>query len=242
MIKLNLARYRYRLPRLYSSVPAATSGGQKSYSLSGEDRILAHILQSLNVSRVNYIDIGAKQPNKDNNSYFFYCNGGRGLIIDPDELQCEKFKTQRPDDVVINAVVSETRAELNFYRFAPNNLSTMNESSADYLLKSGMCKLMEKVKIKTLPLAELIQDYYFEDELHVLSVAGETNNANMFDGLSTLSKKPATICVETLQHDVLGKPSKNLEIIENITSQGYMHYADTFINSIFVLKTDWLSK
>jgi hypothetical protein len=42
------------------------------------------------------------------------------------------------------------------------------------------------------------------------------------------------ICVETIHYDADSKPQRNREIVQLLTDNGYMIYAETSINTIFV--------
>jgi hypothetical protein len=47
------------------------------------------------------------------------------------------------------------------------------------------------------------------------------------------------LCVETISYELSGNGKKDLELIDFVLSKGYMLYADTNINTIFVKKTFW---
>lgn len=50
---------------------------------------------------------------------------------------------------------------------------------------------------------------------------------------------PIVICVETISFSTQGKGIKNEHLIEFIKSNGYLLYADTYNNSIFVKEAVW---
>ena len=51
--------------------------------------------------------------------------------------------------------------------------------------------------------------------------------------------RPAVICVETLSFSTSGNGIKNNTIIAFLEGRGYMVYADTYINTIFVCQEKW---
>jgi len=51
--------------------------------------------------------------------------------------------------------------------------------------------------------------------------------------------RPTCICVETLTYEKNNEPRKITEINDYMIRQGYMLYADTYINSIFVDQEQW---
>ena len=50
---------------------------------------------------------------------------------------------------------------------------------------------------------------------------------------------PKVICIETISFSNQSKGSKNTDLIDFIIDKGYILYADTFLNSIFVKKEVW---
>jgi hypothetical protein len=54
--------------------------------------------------------------------------------------------------------------------------------------------------------------------------------------LPTWPARPTVICVETTSNSVHGRGRKNQGLIDGLLAQGYLLYADTFSNSIFVLR------
>ena len=50
---------------------------------------------------------------------------------------------------------------------------------------------------------------------------------------------PIVICIETISFSTSGNGIKNKKLIEYIESKGYLSYADTNINTIFVRKSLW---
>jgi hypothetical protein len=54
--------------------------------------------------------------------------------------------------------------------------------------------------------------------------------------------KPSVVCLETISYSETGNGQKNKEIINFLIGKGYMIYADTYINTIFVEEEKWLKK
>jgi hypothetical protein len=55
-------------------------------------------------------------------------------------------------------------------------------------------------------------------------------------------KGPLVICAETVTFSEKDRGVKKQDLIKLICSKGYMVYADTFINTIFVKESAWLNK
>ena len=56
----------------------------RSFAQCGEDRIAAFILDTLSMPQPTYLDLGANDPCRLNNTFFFYLRGGRGVLVEPD--------------------------------------------------------------------------------------------------------------------------------------------------------------
>jgi hypothetical protein len=50
---------------------------------------------------------------------------------------------------------------------------------------------------------------------------------------------PKVICIETVSYSRGGQGCKNDLLVQSLCSQGYLLYADTYINSIFVQEHLW---
>src|SRR5689334_8739949 len=82
-----------------------------SHSQQGEDLIVASMCESLRIPKPTYLDIGAADPIRDNNTYLLYEQGCRGVLVEPNPAFCRKLKSQRPGDKVLNIGVASTDQE-----------------------------------------------------------------------------------------------------------------------------------
>ena len=72
-----------------------------SFSQFGEDLVLEHLLPSKGF----YVDIGANHPVTHSNTWLFYRNGWRGIVVEPNPQLAKLHRHRRPGDVVIEAAV-----------------------------------------------------------------------------------------------------------------------------------------
>ena len=61
-------------------------------------------------------------------------------------------------------------------------------------------------------------------------------------GIDFKKDSPAVICLETISFSSLGRGKKNYSLIDYLEKKGFLLYADTNINSIFVQKKIWQRK
>ena len=64
----------------------------------------------------------------------------------------------------------------------------------------------------------------------------------IIEGIDIMLSYPKVICIETMSFSKNGKGKKNTLLIEFIKQKGYILYADTNINSIFVKKELWVNR
>lgn len=96
--------------------------GIVSYAQNFEDvmlwRALGHIEKGF------YIDIGAQDPVVDSVSKAFYEHGWRGVHVEATPAYAEALRKNRPDELVIEAAVSDHIGEMTFYEIPETGLST----------------------------------------------------------------------------------------------------------------------
>lgn len=84
-----------------------------SYAQNFEDIILWRALKR--IDRGFYIDIGAHDPKIDSVSKLFYENGWRGINVEPLPFKCDELRRDRPDEIVLQAAVSNEDGVIQFY-------------------------------------------------------------------------------------------------------------------------------
>jgi len=214
---------------------------QLVYAQSGEDLILAHLFYKLNIQKPTYLDIGANHPAYISNTYYFYLRGSRGVCIEPNPYLFKKIKKARPKDDVINAGVGfNERSEADFYLFPDeaNGLSTFSKEEADYWGRVGMKNIgkIEYEKVIKLPLITInsVMEKYFNKTPDFISLDVEGLDLEILQSLDFNRNSPKVICVETLLYDEHQNESKNPGIISFLQKKGYVIYADTHVNTIFI--------
>src|SRR4051794_18414209 len=59
------------------------NGPRLSFAQQGEDLVVDSLFGALKVAKPTYLDIGAYEPIRSNNTYLFYRQGGRGVLVEP---------------------------------------------------------------------------------------------------------------------------------------------------------------
>ena len=117
--------------------------------------------------------------------------------------------------------------------------STMNtfcEQTAARLDIETDLKIQKIKKIPVLPISEILSEHSNNKFPQLLSVDIEGLDHLVIQSIEkySIDKRPVVICIETIEYAEKTVPKKIMSIVENLQSLGYFHYADTWINSIFV--------
>ncbi len=211
-----------------------------TYSQSGEDAIIHYIFQCIGISKPSYIDIGAHHPFRLNNTALFYSKGSRGINIEPDPLLFEEFVKYRKEDINLNIGISDTEGELDFYRMSSATMNTFSKKEAEQLVEQSGFQVEKILKIKVQHIENIIQTYHHGVFPDLLTLDVEGLDFEIIQTINYEKNYPIVICVETMSFSENGQGEKNFEMIEFLKDKNYIHYADTYINSIFVKKDRWM--
>ncbi|MFA6087612.1 FkbM family methyltransferase [Mucilaginibacter sp.] len=208
-----------------------------SNSQAGEDRIIQYLFSSMGISSFSYIDIGANDPIGCNNTYLFYNWGCRGVLVEPDLNFSERIKSARPNDIVVNAAISnEGNKNADFFVFNEPSLNTLSKEDAEMRVKSGMYKLTETRSIRLITIEDIIHENLNGTVPHLISLDIEGVDYQVLKAFD-FEKYPVPVwIVETCEYSENHIKPKVTSIIDLMLSKGYFVFADTYINTIFVDK------
>ena len=204
-----------------------------SYAQCGEDIILDFLFSSLLREKGFFVDIGANDPVKYNNTYSLYRAGWRGVNIDPQISCISKFKKVRPGDSNLNIGVGEKSGFADFFVMVPNTLSTFDESLAKDYIEMGH-KLEEKKRIPIKSVGDLIKEKVLPLKIDLLSLDTEGGELSFLKQFIAAGVYPDVVICETAEYAAsIQKTVKETSLIEEIKSLGYTVFADTYLNTIF---------
>lgn len=214
---------------------------QKSYSQSGEDIILSFIFKALKIDKPTYLDVGAFDPYEDSNTAIFYEKGSRGINIEPVLERYKKFVSERPDDINLNVVISDREGSAAFYILSSEKMSTLLKLKADDLTNSHKMKTKEIRNVKLTTINKIIEDYCGGIFPDLFSLDVEGMDLAVLHSIDWKKYAPLVMCVETASYSTNGNEIKDTELISYLESVGYMIYADTRINTIFVKRDRYIN-
>ena len=136
----------------------------KSWSEHGEDTLLLKIGEGLEVLKDGfYVDVGANLPTRRSNTFALYCQGMRGLCLEPNLELAALFEKARDEDDVVCAAVGDTFSVASFWRFNFHVFSTCSESVAQGRLEGTnqmQSSLQRSSLVPMIPLRELLKEYF----------------------------------------------------------------------------------
>ena len=120
---------------------------KKSYSISSVDLVIDRLFR--NKKKGIYIDIGCNHPIKYNNTFLLFKKGWNGINIDLDKKSIKEFNIFRPNDLNIEAAISDKEEEKNIYFYHErSSINTLSKNLMRFRKKKP--KLIYKTKTQTL--------------------------------------------------------------------------------------------
>lgn len=213
---------------------------RKSYSQCGEDLIVSYIFNTLKVARPSYLDIGAHHPYYLSNTYLFYRLGGRGVCIEPDPFLFRRFLRGRKRDTNLNVGMAGERGSLNLHVFTSRTLNTFSEEEAARFVAAGHQQVSTHT-IDVMTFAEIVRRC-FDKAPDFVSLDTEGMDLQILRSIDFAEIHPTVFCIETITYSRTGEGKKLTDIDDIMIENGYMKYADTHINSIYVDRERWLAQ
>jgi FkbM family methyltransferase len=215
---------------------------KKSYSQSGEDLIIKFLFQILGIAKPSYIDIGAHHPFYLSNTALFYEAGSTGVNIEPDPGLISEFIKNRSHDINLNIGIGKKEGNADFYIISTPTLNTFSKTEAENYKKEGDYHIKEVINVPINTLHNVIEKHCGGKFPDLLSVDAEGVDEIIIKSIDYENNYPIIICVETLTFSETRNGKKNQELIDYITKNGYLIYADTNINTIFIKEEYWRNK
>ncbi|MDX2479301.1 MAG: FkbM family methyltransferase [Desulfuromusa sp.] len=211
---------------------------QKSYSQCGEDLIVNYIFNILKIAHPTYLDIGAHHPRFLSNTYLFYRQGCKGVNIEPDPFLFGKIKRSRGRDVNLNVGLASKQGSLKLHVFSSRTLNTFSEDEAKKYVQEGHEQIaLHDIEVLTF---EDIMKQHMDRTPDFISLDVEGMDLEILQSIDFSHYQPTVFCIETITYSRGGEGEKLTVIDDMMAENGYMKYADTYINTIYVKKDRWL--
>jgi len=206
----------------------------ESYSQAYEDVLIERIAGWFNISISSYVDVGAYHPCELSNTYRFYLAGARGVVVDPNPQLQALYRKYRADDLFLNAAIgAEQSGRVTYFVIDPDTLSGTDRASAEQAQRFGH-RLVAEIDVPVLALSSVIAQCSRSGVVDFLSVDVEGAEDKVLDSNDWGVFRPKIVCLETIIYDPVSPRKKRWDLVEKMTSYGYVRVAETWINSIFV--------
>lgn len=173
-------------------IPSLTAVDRVSYAQNMEDILLDRLFRG---ETGTYLDIGANHPLVDNNSYFFYSRGWRGLNLEPSPALQRLFLQERPEDLSLAVAASDADGERPFYEVVDcGGLSTMSAEIAAEHAARGHEVREQRVAVRSV--ASLVEQYQI-DPPEFVSIDVEGHEIEVLRGLPLERWQPKVLVVES---------------------------------------------
>jgi FkbM family methyltransferase len=214
---------------------------KKSYAQCGEDLIIEYLFTVLGIKQPFYLDLGAHHPTYLSNTYFFYEKGFTGVCVDADPSLIAAFENIRPRDKILNLGVGVEESLLDFYLMSTKTLNTFSKAEAERYVSYGNQQIEKIIKVEINTIDSIIKNYCKKIP-NLISLDVEGLDFIILKSLNFDRFRPEVFCIETLNYTEDKTERKLTEIIDLMNEKGYMVYADTYINTIFVDKSIWVNR
>ncbi len=179
-----------------------------------------------------YIDIGAYHPYHLSNTAIFSETGSWGITVEPNPDQFKLFEKHRPHAVNLNGGVGLVNDTITYYSLRHPTLNTFIEEEAMKYEKD----IVRRIPVPVWRFSDIIAKYAQGRSIDFLSLDVEGLDEGIIRSIDFGQTRPKVMCIETVENDG-NKGWRRLDsMITYIKQQGYLHYADTCINSIFIDK------
>lgn len=183
---------------------------KESYSMEGEDVVIIELLK--NIKKGFYVDAGCYHPTHLSNTHLLFKKNWSGINIDLSEFSISLFNFVRPNDVNINAAVSNAKEVITFYY--QKKLSQLTTTIKEISRERMQGNIKEK-KITALTLNSIINNSKFKGrKIDFLNIDLEGAELSALKSLDFNIYKPRLICVEIIEKDI--NNSKIFKFLNNL--------------------------
>jgi FkbM family methyltransferase len=215
--------------------PKPAPAFRPSFAQAGEDAVVSFIFGYLKLQQPSYIDIGAADPIKWNNTYYFYLQGCRGILVEPNVDLVPTLKKERPEDTILNIGIGPENTTADYYRLSEPGWNTFDKDEAEQAVRNsgGKERILEVVKMPLVNVNDVLAQHFGGSTPDFFSIDVEGLDLSILKSLDWAKHRPKVICVETLS---VGTKQELPETGKFLTEKGYVVRGSTFVNSIFVDK------
>jgi FkbM family methyltransferase len=165
-----------------------------SYAQNAEDVVLWRALNGVTAGR--YVEVGANHPTEFSITRAFYDRGWTGIEIEPVAEFVEQFRAERPQDVVVQAAITDADApSVTLHVIDGTGLSTLDEAIAAGHRDGGWESREEVVPARRLD--DVLADHLAPgDDIHFMVVDTEGSEPEVLASVDLRRWRPWVLVVE----------------------------------------------
>jgi FkbM family methyltransferase len=181
-----------------------------------------------------YIDVGAGHPVCDNVSCWFYLQGWRGIVVEPQDDLIDLYGLVRPRDIRESCVLGRTVGEANFHAVERlHGFSSILEQAAAQATNFGATFRSRKATMKTL--ASLCTEHGVE-RIDFLKIDVEGAEGEVLAGGDFTRWRPRVVVAEALAPGSLAENWSGWE--PQLIEQGYDFVLFDNLNRFYVAREE----
>ena len=213
--------------------PASRRWLNGSFAQTGEDMLIQFLFGMLRIERPSFLDIGAFHPWKFSNTARLYVKGSRGINVEADPDSAVEIRRHRPGDLTLNVGCGPESGLMTFYRMSASTLNTFSRDAAEAAVREsgGVHRIVSTSEVEVWTVPRILAGHPCPD---LVSIDVEGLDLAILKTLPDWGGRPAVMCVETATFSETGGSVKIIEPAEFLSGHGYIQFADTWINTIFV--------
>lgn len=210
------------------------------YSQGGEDQFLLKkfVSKPTGIAKT-YLEIGAVDGVKHSNTKYFEDNlGWTGVLVEPNPVAFESLRKNRPNNVLLNSLVSTATSPLEFLYFENENLAPVScisatmtdrnktqfyQNEAEWLVKARE-KNLKKAQLDPVTMDSVIASSGLK-EIGICIVDVEGHELEVLRSFS-FSTEISVFMIDKSPHDK--------EISKLLKKRGYEFYGEPANNNVFV--------
>tara|TARA_B100000886_G_scaffold185128_1_gene127025 strand:+ start:13419 stop:14015 length:597 start_codon:yes stop_codon:yes gene_type:complete len=167
--------------------------------MEGEDKIIDDYFK--NIKNGFYVDAGCYHPTHLSNTHILFTKNWSGINIDLSEFSISLFNHVRPNDLNINAAVSNTENEITFYY--QKDLSQLT-TTVKAISRERMQGNIKEKKIMALSLNSIINNSKFKNRvIDFLNIDLEGAELSALNSLDFNVYRPKLICIEIIDKNII---------------------------------------
>jgi FkbM family methyltransferase len=179
-----------------------------------------------------YIDVGAGHPVADNVTCWFYLQGWRGLVVEPQPQLAALYGRVRPRDSVECCVLGRTAGEASFHAVERlHGFSTTLSEVADEAAAFGARYETRRVPMQTL--AKLCAKHGLS-EIDFLKIDVEGTEGDVLAGNDWSAFRPKVVLCEAVAPGSMAPSWQSWEPL--LTEAGYVFALDEGLNRFYVAR------